>query len=126
MSYKNNVEFIEALASVGNLLNSLDKAVHKLSKYLVEYFPEREHYDSDEAREFIVLNLRPCLDADELAILVAWDEFKNKRNQTDKQKSIAHQGHNIQGKLIRWYAKIGNLHYGAPLIRTPEKTGINN
>ena len=87
MSYKNNVEFIEALASVGNLLNSLDKAVHKLSKYLVEYFPEREHYDSDGAREFIVLNLRPCLDADELAILVAWDEFKNKRNQTDKQKS---------------------------------------
>ena len=53
MEYKNNKDFIETLVSVGKLLNSLDKAVHKLSKYLVEYFPEREHYETDDAREFM-------------------------------------------------------------------------
>ena len=126
MSYKNNVEFIESLAAVGNLLNSLDKAITTLSKYLVEYFPEREHYDSVEARDFIVFHLRPCLEADELAVLVQWDEFRRKKGQTDEQKQIALQGYSIQAKLIRWYVKIGNLHYGAPLIPTPEKTGINN
>ena len=126
MEYKNNKDFIETLVSVGKLLNSLDKAVHKLSKYLVEYFPEREHYETDDAREFIIFTLRSSLETEELAILNAWDSFKSKKNQSEDQKRIAYEGTKIQIKLNRWYAKIGNLHYGAPLIPTPEKAGIIN
>ena len=118
-NYEENREFIGAIINLGRAISQVETAFDVVSPYLNEYFERREHYQQQYVREWFISQLSYALPDQERLWLEQFNEFKNRKNLTEDQKTIRDNGKRIRARVVRWYNKIGNMQYCIELPNMP-------